>query len=214
MANEKIFSITGKEILKDKPCCKNDDGKDEGSEVFTVNYRSGLHVFTMLLGCGLAMSILTLISRHNSIKEPIYWFEIIFSAGFATFLSITSMFVDLSILMERETMISIGLYLKVILAGLLTWMIPFCSCYILWTKILDCNHPITLVGFFCQILNRLVQIVIIPRFSSSSLFKKQGFKRKFNNFVRYQLLWYMVFMVRFFSNRFSYNCKTLMHNVL
>ena len=82
MATEKIFSIPGKEILKDKSCNKNDDGKDEESEVLTVNYRSGLHVFTILLGCGLAMSILTLISRHNSIKEPTYWFEIIFPAGF------------------------------------------------------------------------------------------------------------------------------------
>ena len=142
-------------------------------------------------------SILTLIPRHNSIKEPIYWFEIIFPAGFATFLSITSMFLDLSILMEREIMISIELYLKLILAGLLTMMIPFCSGYILWTKVLDYNHPMPFAGSFCIILSRLVQIVIIPRFSSSSLYEKQGFKRKFNNFVRYLLLWNMVIMVKF-----------------
>ena len=82
MATEKIFSITGKEIFKDKSCSKNDDRKDEASEVSTVNYKSRLHVFTILFGGGVAMSILTLIPRHDSIEESIYWFEIIFPARF------------------------------------------------------------------------------------------------------------------------------------
>ena len=66
MTNEKIFSITGKEIIKEKSFTENDDEKDEESEVSSISYRSGLHVFTILFGCGLAMSILTLIPRHWS----------------------------------------------------------------------------------------------------------------------------------------------------
>ena len=131
MTNEKIFSITGKEILKEKCCSKNDDGKAEVSEVSTVSYRNVLHVFTILLGCGLAMSILALIPRHNSIKEPFYWFEIIFPTGFGIIFSMNSFIVDLFILMERETLITIRSYLEVSLACLLSWIVPFCSCYIL-----------------------------------------------------------------------------------
>ena len=45
-------------------------------------------------------------------------------------------------------------------------------------------------------VNYIVQIVIIPGFSSSSLFRKQEFKRKLKIFLRFQLLWYMVVMVK------------------
>jgi len=44
MTNEKIFSITGNEVLKEKSGSKNDDRKDEGLEVSTVSYNNGLHV--------------------------------------------------------------------------------------------------------------------------------------------------------------------------
>ena len=120
MTNEKTSSIDGNEILKETSCSKSDEVKDKSLEVTTVNYKNGLHVFTILFGCGLAMSIMTLIHRQNSIKEPIYWFEIIFPAGFAISFSITVIIVDLSILMKRETVISNGLYLKIILACVLS----------------------------------------------------------------------------------------------
>lgn len=210
MTNEKIFSITGKEILKDISCIKNDDGKDEGSEVSTVNYRSGLHVFTILFGCGLAMSILTLIPRHNSIYEPIYWFEIIFPAGFGTIFSITSIVIDLSILMERETIISIGSYLKVILACLLSWIVTFCSCYIFWTKMFDYNHPMPFVGPLCNVVSRIAGFITITRFSIPDVFEKQEFKRKFYSFIKYELLWYMVIMVKFLIGSIFNKLK---HNV-
>ena len=126
MTEEQVFSITGKEILNDKFCSKNDDGKDEELGVSTVNYRSGLHVLTILFGCGLAMSILAIIPRHNSILEPIYWFEIIFPAGFGIIFSVASYLLDLFILMEEETMKSTGWCLKVILACLLSTMIKYC----------------------------------------------------------------------------------------
>ena len=178
MTTEKIFSITGKEILKENSRVKNDDAKDQGSQGSTIRYRSGLHIFTILFGCWLAMSMITLIPRHNSIKEPIYWYEIMFPAGLAISLSITSMMVDFSTLMEDETVISIGLYLKVIMAYLLSFIIPYCSCYILWTKILDFNHPMPLVGIICFLFYFIVAILTLPRFLSSGLFEKQELNMK------------------------------------
>ena len=198
MTAEKIFTITGKVILKEKSCSKNDDRKDEGSEVSTVNYKNGLHVFTILFGCGLAMSILTLIPRHHSIKEPMYWFEIIFPAGFGIAFAASAVIVDLSILMERETMISIGLYFKVIFACWLSWIVSFCSCCVLWTKIFDYNHPMPLIGQLSNLFVSIVGFINIPRFSSPDLFEKQEFKRKLKIFIRYSLLWYMVIMVKMF----------------
>ena len=76
MTSEKIFSITGKEIPKEKPCSKNNDTTAETSDISKISYRHGLHVFTILIGCGLAMSILALIPRHNSVENQTYWFEV------------------------------------------------------------------------------------------------------------------------------------------
>ena len=188
MTNEKIFTITCKKIHKEKSCCKNDDRKAEVSKDSTVSYRNGLHVITILFGCGLAMSILTLLPRHNSIKQPFYWFEIIFPAGFGIIFSLNSIIVDLFILMETETMIPIGLYLEVNLACILSWIAPFCSCYILWTKIFDYNHPMPFMGHLCAVFYGIIVFVILLRFSSSGLFEKQEFKRKWKHFVRHELL--------------------------
>ena len=56
MTTEKIFSITGKENSEETSCSKNDDGKTEASVVSNISYINGLHVITILVGCGLAMS--------------------------------------------------------------------------------------------------------------------------------------------------------------
>ena len=188
MATEKIFSITGKEIPKEKSW-KN--GKAEGLEVAKISYINGLHVFTILIGCGLAMSILALIPRHNSVKDPTYWFEIILPAGFEIIFSATILVLDLSILMDRETLISPWMYLKVNSTYLLSWIIPFCSCYFLWTAILDYNHPMPFVGLICKLSSSIVAIITTPIFVLLGHFEKQEFKRKSNNFFGYQLLWFV-----------------------
>ena len=191
MATEKIFSITGQEIPKEKSCIKNEDGKADASEVAKISYINGLHVFTILINCGLAMSILALIPRHNSVENPTYWFEIILPAGFEIFFSATILILDLSILMDRETMISPWMYLKVISTYLLSWIIPFCSCYFLWTAILHYNHPMPFVGLICKLSSSIVAIVTTPIFVLSGHFGKREFKRKSNNFFSYQLLWFV-----------------------
>ena len=53
-----------------------------------------------------------------------------------------------------------------------------------------------LVGQLCSVFYSIAVFLIFPRFSSSGLFEKQEFKRKWKHFVRYELLWYMVSMVK------------------
>ena len=72
MATEKIFSITGKEVPKQEPSQSSDEEIAETSFAPRFNYWNGLHVFSILGGCTLAMSALTLIPRHNSILYQKY----------------------------------------------------------------------------------------------------------------------------------------------
>ena len=55
MTTEKIFSITGKEVSKIKAYCKSNGDNAEASDVSNINYKNGLHVFTILFGCGLSI---------------------------------------------------------------------------------------------------------------------------------------------------------------
>ena len=154
MATEKIFSITGKEIAKEKACCKNIDGNAEASDVSNINYKSGLHVFTILFGCGLSMSIMTLIPRHDSTLEPEYWYEIILPSEFWVIFVTTAMILDWYILMEKDSMVPIWSYLKVISTPLLGWLMLFSTCNILWMKILNHSPPMPHIGNLCGIPNR------------------------------------------------------------
>ena len=201
MNTEKIFSITGKEIAKRKSSIEKDDGKAEASDVANISYVSGLHVFTILIGCGLAMSMLTLIPRHNSIDDPTYWYEIIFPAGIGIIFYALNLILESSILMEREKMMSFWMHLKMISTYLLSWIIPFCCCYFLWTAILQYNHPMPFVGSICNLSSSIVAAITTPISVLSGLFGKQEFKRKSNHFFRYQSLFFVDTIVKLFLSR-------------
>ena len=157
----KIFSITGTEISRDKSSNKNKSEKFRGSVVAdTINdmrcvasYWNGLHIFSVLCACGLAMSILALIPRHNAILDPTFWFEINIPAGFGIILLQAEIFLDFSILIGKNSLISVRLVVKIFLVSLVTWATIFITFYIIWTTMLEYNAPMPLVGllyFFSQ----------------------------------------------------------------
>ena len=106
------------------------------------------------------------------------------------------MILDMLILMEKETMLSTLSYFQVILASCLAWVAPFCMGYILWTTILDYNHPMPWYGIFCGVTSVILGTVIMPRVLSSGLFDKKEFNRKSNYFVGYELLWVVVTILK------------------
>ena len=196
MTTEKIFSITGKEVSKIKAYCKSNGENAETSDVSNINYLNGLHVFTILFGCGLSMSILTLIPRHDSIQEPEYWYEIIFPAGFWIFFVTTVMILDWLMLIERDSMVPIWLYLKAFSITFIGWLLLFFTCNMLWTKILEYNPPMPYIGVLCGIPSIIVGIVVVPMFAPVHFFEKQESRRKSINFIKYQLLWIVVGQVK------------------
>ena len=149
---------------------------------------------------------MTLIPRHNSIVEPIYWFEIILPAGFGIICTTAVLVLEMSILMQRETMISIWLYLKAISAYFLSWLITFCSSYILWTAILNYNHPMPFVGFICYLTSSIVGVIATVMLVTSGFFEQQEFKRKL--LFRYQLRFVDIIVKILLSSIFNQLKKT------
>ena len=115
------------------------------------SYWNWFHILSILCCCGLAMSMMTLMPRHNSILEPSYWFEVNITTSAAYFMMTAMIVLDFWILFGRKSFVYVRFFLKNYLATFMTWIIYFCLSYIIWTMILEYNHPMPMVnqyGFF------------------------------------------------------------------
>ena len=126
-----------------------------------------------------------MIPRHDSILEPAYWFEFNFVVGFALIIGTAEKITNLAILMEKGSLMSIRLFMKIFLVSFLTWLLIYCSCYILWTGILEYNHPIPLLGMLCGLPVGIISIASLPLVLPAKDFSKKEFKDKLKNFLLY-----------------------------
>ena len=196
MATGQIFVINGKETPRKQCSIISNRRMVRKSSYSNINRWSVLHVFTILFCCALVMSIMTLIPRHNSILEPSYWFEINITASTAYFL-ITSMIVlDFRILFERNSFVTIRFFMKNYLATFLTWIIYFCMSHIIWTKVLEYNHPMPMVkqyGFFPTKIASISSILLIL---PTDFLNEDESKKKLKSFVLYQFSWQLLIVLK------------------
>ena len=189
MTTEKIFSITGKEVSGETSLKKCNGKKSRSRDAGT--YWEGLHIFSTLCACGLAMSILTLIPRHNSILEPMYWFEMIIPAGFASILIQAEFFLELYVLIGKDCTITIKMFLKTLLVSFLTGIGSFAIFFMIWTTMLKYNHPMPFVGLICFFLNRVTLVLSLPALLPSDLMKGVEFHKKVTSFMIFEFRWIM-----------------------
>ena len=161
------------------------------------NYWSWLHLFTILCFCGLAMSTLTLIPRHNSILDPSYWFEINISASTAYFMITTMIALDFRILFERSSFVTIYFFMKNFTATFLTWIIYFCISYIIWTIVLEYNHPMPMVNQYGFFLTKAASISSLLLMLPTAFVHEEESKKKLKVFVLYQLSWQILIILKF-----------------
>ena len=188
MTKEKVFVIAGTNIQKNESA-KRKNHEDRSLEDSNKSYWNGCHIVSTLLTCGITMSVSTLIPRHNSIIEPTSWFEMMFVVGFVMITEIAETIWSLAILMQKNSLFSISLFVKLFMVSFLTWISIYCFCYILWTTIIGYNHPMPLVGMACGLPAKIVQIVSLPLLLPASKFAQGEFKDKLKNFALYQLAW-------------------------
>lgn len=188
MTTEKIFSITGREISTTN---NNKSKKNNRRSVKSSNniYWNGLHVITMLCTCGLAMSIMTLIPRHNPFLEQKYWYEVLIPAGFGSILKTAVMILDLIVFTDIEYFKSMEFFMKVSLASSVSMIGSYCLCYTFWSKISEYNHPMPFVGLVCRLISMIVSIVSLRLLSPADVMANVAYRRKLRNYMTFLLVW-------------------------
>ena len=192
MTTRKIFVISGNEASQVSLSNRNGEEKEGASVESCINYRNGLRVVGTLCCCGLPMSILTLIPRHNSILEQSYWFEPILVAGFWIALRTAVRLMDFVFWFDHRSLITIQFFLKNYFAGFLTWSTTFIVFHTIWNRILEFNHPMPFIFVSCYVTTVIAEILALPFSLPDNCLEEEGIKKKFTSFSVYQILWPMV----------------------
>ena len=192
MPTRKIFVVGGEEIPEKQSANKKDGRKTRKSGVYNSSYTGSLHVFTILCCCSLAMSMLTLIPRHNSILEPAYWFEVNIPSAMACFIEITMIVLDFIVIFEKNSLITIRFFLTTYLATYLTVTTCYCTIHIIWTVILEYNHPMPHVGALVNWNLKMVSIVSLSLTLPREFSREEETKKKLRNFAMFQFCWIVV----------------------
>ena len=196
MSSEKIFIVNGEEISENQSQVRNNWIIAEKSGDLTISYWSGLHVFSILCCSGLAMSIMTLIPRHDSMADQSYWFEINILTATVYFIMTARMVVDFIVLFEKSSLITIRFFLKNYFATFLTWIVGFCITYIIWTIILEHNHPMPFTGAILQFPTKLASVLFLPLMLLRDFALEDETKKKLKSFLWFQLCWIPPFYIK------------------
>ena len=197
MITKKIFTVSGQENPMDKSSNSGNGRRARQSGISKISFRSGLLIFSILCCCGIAMSILTLIPRHNSILYQKYWYEISIPASMANFTMVVVTFLHFIVLVEKDSLVTIGFFFKTFIGALLTWIICFCITYLFWTLISEYNHPMPLLGIISGPIGAKIGIIVsflvmLP----NEFIRDDESKMKVKNFVLYELGWAMAQFIK------------------
>ena len=196
MATRKIFVINGEETTKKQSSIGRNRGMARKSGNPNINYWSGLHVFTILCCCGLVMSILTLIPRHDPILDQKYWFEINILMAGTSFIMQANMVLDFVVLLGKRSLVTIRFFLKNWLAYFLTWIIGVCTIYVIWTMILEYNYPMPWWVFILYIPTKIVSVLSVPLMLLRGVSLDDESKKKLKNFVWFELCWLLTTLIK------------------
>ena len=143
-----IFVQSYQTIVEGK---KPSDGQhiNKRNIIHEVSYWNSLYFFGILAAVCLNAAILFLIPRHNSILYPQFWYETLFYViiGISTRHS-ASHILELFIFTNQQALLRISHYLKVFLICSLSFAVPYCTSYLVWTIWLGKNHPLPSLGSF------------------------------------------------------------------
>ena len=115
-----------------------------------VSYWNGLHIFTCLIICIAYTCLLLVIPQHDVIKEPKYWYELIFIYTSAIPLyGVLGTLQECSINFGIDSMLTATCSVHLFLASAIGFVVPYCLCYLVLTIWLDYNPPIPFAVLCC-----------------------------------------------------------------
>ena len=125
------------------------------------NYWYGVYGVIVLFACILSSLIVILIPQHNVIKQPEYWYELmfIFLFGYWGFLVINITLVCAKVLHYQELK-SFSIMVDLFVTACIAQVSIYTFVYIVWSHYFEYNHPMPFSG---SITSYLVYPLIIIR---------------------------------------------------
>ena len=155
----------------------------------SVSYWSFLYILVILVVCLLATSVVTLIPRHNTIFYPEYWYEpmvlFILTAGLRFSLATIAEFY---IFTKVEELLSVKTFLKVFLGYSLSFALPYCISYTIWTVYFEQNHPLPFNGL-CGFSVNLASIAAVWYLFPPAIRARAEIKEKIPFMILFRLVW-------------------------
>ena len=169
-----------------------------------------LHIFGVLLACLIQTSIVTLIPRQNSMIYNNHWYEGIIVFVLGVHLQATAnLIMEAFIFMNMRSILSISVYLIVLVELILSFVIPYSICYLIWTAYLGYNHPMPFIGA-CGFVSWIASLFAFWFIFPTSLRNKKEFQAKLRGYI-YFSLWFMV--IEFQNNGLSIIFEVLPTNL-
>ena len=103
---------------------------------------------------------------------------------------------DFRILFERSSFVTIRFFMKNYLFTFLTWIIYFCMSYIIWTIILEYNHPMPMVNQYGFVPTKVASFSSLLLMLPKSFLNDEESKKKLKRFVLYQLSWQLLHVLK------------------
>ena len=112
---------------------------------YTLNLMFGF----IILGLSVLFSTPTvLIPQHNAVLYPEYWYEVMISASTVNSLGLVlNTMLEYKIIFKEDEFSSLKCFLSFFIVAALGVILPFTSCYLIWTVWLRYNNPMPFVGF-------------------------------------------------------------------
>lgn len=151
-----------------------DNTIERKSDIEDASYWNFLFIFISLGTCCLNAAVLLLIPRKNSLIYQEFWYEPLFYmivGHFSRFAA--SHILELFIFTKVQDLWRKSHYLKVFLICSLSFAIPYCLSYVIWTWWMGNNHPLPYLLFFGLTLGDLSINIVFFWFLFSPILRKQ-----------------------------------------
>ena len=192
-----IFCVGNDPCNLDEPTGDTIVENEVANENGTTSYWNGLHIFSILFASIVILSVWTLIPRENTILYPDHWYEIIIVYVVGIQLRITAnLIMEIVIFLKVKSFLSIRIFFELYLKVILTFVLPYCLSYLIWTRFYGFNHPLPFVGQGCFLLSWMMYLIAVWFMFPAVLRKKKEFRSKMKHYIGF-CAWYIIIGLQF-----------------
>ena len=156
------------------------------------------YLLIALIACVLWSIPVSVIPMTNTIAHPWYWWEIILNGMFfVTAMSYTGMtMAEMKIIFDFKLPRLLTLFIWSFVLQFLATAGPWCLCYLVWTFLLEKNHPMPFVGYFCYIFSYLTHFASMWFMFPNEMRETKKGRGKIFAYISYRILDFIIVLQR------------------